>query len=158
MVVARKRYRNMGTKKDPHVVGLSKFSWGGSLHQGEANLEQRDAGSKDWKKAQELTLKGPKPVSYPPFNFGNEAIAHSAFEASGPGSSKRAGSKASSLVQKSSPLVRSSSISVKGKKVLARAKSSSTNVKSATTPQIEERTLRLGVEVIKTPVCDIVVI
>ena len=51
MVVAKKRYGNRGTKKDPHVVGLSKSVWGASLYQAGVSLEWRDAGNKEWTKA-----------------------------------------------------------------------------------------------------------
>ena len=51
MVVAKKRYGNKGTKKDPYVVGSSKSVWGAPLHQAGVSLERRDAGNKEWTKA-----------------------------------------------------------------------------------------------------------
>ncbi|KAK9983119.1 hypothetical protein SO802_032644 [Lithocarpus litseifolius] len=119
MVVTRKRYGNRGTKKDHHVPGVT--------------LERKFVGNKEWAKAQDPALKGPKLGSFQSFNIG----AKDNFDANGPGPSQKAGFKASNPVQKSIPSVRSSSASVRGKKFLARVNPTSTIFKSTNTPQTE---------------------
>ncbi|KAL0005143.1 hypothetical protein SO802_012704 [Lithocarpus litseifolius] len=94
MVVTRKRYGSRGTKKDHHVLGSSKSAWGASLHQAGVTLERKFVGNKEWAKAQDPALKGPKLGSFQSFNIG----AKDNFDANGPGPSQKAGFKASNPV------------------------------------------------------------